>query len=141
MPEALEAIQSTREFERVVSELAKRKTEALRLYRPREAQTPFHASATHCRILRGGNRAGKTLAAAIEFASAATGIPLLDHNDQPIPFKYNWSGPLTLWMIGWSPCAGMTVCLRPSSTSFCSVSLSVPVRNHQRCGSAWKRRA
>lgn len=57
----------------VIAELARRKVEALRLYEPLELQERFHASRAPERLLRGSNRAGKTLAAAVEVARAATG--------------------------------------------------------------------
>ncbi len=54
-------------------ELAKRKVEALRLYEPLDMQRAFHASRAVYRLIRGSNRAGKTLGAAAEVARAVTG--------------------------------------------------------------------
>ena len=50
---------------------AARKIEALRLYEPLPTQAYFHESLAPQRIVRGGNRAGKTLCAAVEVARAA----------------------------------------------------------------------
>jgi hypothetical protein len=47
--------------------------EALRLYRPMPLQDAFHRSDADDRVIRGGNRAGKTLAAFVEIARAVTG--------------------------------------------------------------------
>jgi hypothetical protein len=60
-------------LQRVVTELAKRKIEGLRLYEPMPEQERFHASNARIRILRGSNRGGKTLPAAVEVARAVTG--------------------------------------------------------------------
>lgn len=61
------------EIRRVVAELARRKVEALRLYEPLPEQARFHGSAARQRLLRGSNRGGKTLPAAVEVARAVTG--------------------------------------------------------------------
>src|SRR5579859_4814531 len=57
----------------IISEYASRRTEALRLYEPLPSQERFHSSAYQERLLRGSNRGGKTLPAAIEVARAVTG--------------------------------------------------------------------
>ena len=57
----------------LLAELARRRAEALSLYRPLQSQDRFHKSSTIVRLLRGSNRAGKTLPAAIECARACTG--------------------------------------------------------------------
>jgi len=56
----------------ILAELCRRRYEALRLYEPLPHLADYHASMAHERILRSGVRAGKTLAAAIEFSRAAT---------------------------------------------------------------------
>lgn len=58
---------------RLASELARRRLEGLRLYEPLPEQERFHKSAARIRILRGSNRGGKTLPAAVEVARAVTG--------------------------------------------------------------------
>lgn len=58
---------------RVVAELARRKVESLALYEPLPEQEAFHACSARVRVLRGSNRGGKTLPAAVEAARAVTG--------------------------------------------------------------------
>lgn len=58
---------------RLLAETARRQIEALRLYQPLPEQNKFHASMAPERILRGSNRGGKTLPAAVEVARAACG--------------------------------------------------------------------
>jgi hypothetical protein len=57
----------------ILAELTRRRIEALRLYEPLPVQASFHASAAAERLLRGSNRGGKTLPAAVEIARAVTG--------------------------------------------------------------------
>ena len=57
---------------RILAEVARRETEALRLYRPMATQQAFHESHANERIFYGGNQVGKTLAAAVEVARAIT---------------------------------------------------------------------
>lgn len=52
---------------------AERNREALKLYFPLPNQMAFHQSTAPERMIRGSNQAGKTLAAAVEVAWAATG--------------------------------------------------------------------
>jgi len=58
---------------RLLAEKAKRRIEALRLYEPLSVQSAFHESKAPERVLRGSNRGGKTLPAAVEVARAVTG--------------------------------------------------------------------
>jgi hypothetical protein len=64
--------EAARQLKRVLAEIAIRKAEALQIYNPLPYQTAFHNSKTLERIIRGGNRAGKTVAAAVEVARAVT---------------------------------------------------------------------
>ena len=57
----------------VLTEIANRQREALRLYEPMPLQDAFHQSRALERVIRGGNRGGKTIGAAVEFARAVTG--------------------------------------------------------------------
>jgi hypothetical protein len=57
----------------LVNELAKRRVEALNLFEPLPEQERFLACNSPYRILRGSNRSGKTLTAAVEVARAVTG--------------------------------------------------------------------
>ena len=61
------------ELRDIVVELASREEESLALYEPMEEQDRFHRSLAPERIIRGGNRGGKTLAACVEMARALTG--------------------------------------------------------------------
>lgn len=61
------------EYRRLIEEKARRKVEALNLYTPLPIQHQFHQCRARARLLRGSNRAGKTLSAAVEFARAVTG--------------------------------------------------------------------
>lgn len=58
---------------RVIAELARRKVESLTLYEALPEQDAFHQSRARVRLLRGSNRGGKTLPAAVEVARAVTG--------------------------------------------------------------------
>lgn len=60
-------------IKRVLVELVERQTDSVQLYRELPAASEFHKSEAFIRLLRGSNRAGKTLTAAVEFARAATG--------------------------------------------------------------------
>lgn len=84
----------------IIAEKNRRRMLALRLYRPRQEILPFHLSMASERLIRGGVRGGKTVAAATEVASAATGIPLTDPNEMAIPFKYPQRA-LLIWIIGY----------------------------------------
>lgn len=57
----------------VQAELAERRLESLRLYRPMPHQEEFHSCLASERIVLGGNRGGKSLAVAAEVARAVTG--------------------------------------------------------------------
>jgi hypothetical protein len=59
---------------RIAVEIAKRRIEALQLYEPLDEQLAFHKSKAQERILRGSNRGGKTLPAAVDLARAVTGL-------------------------------------------------------------------
>ena len=85
----------------VTAERSRRHKEALRLYRPMPKQAAFHASLSSERIVRGGNRSGKSMSAFAETASAATGISIIGPNGAPLPFKYPTKRPLLIWVIGY----------------------------------------
>ena len=85
------------------AENRRREGEALRLFRPMETQMPFLMSESSERIIRGGNRGGKTVLAAAEVASAATGIPLTGIDGKELPFRYpTKNGRLVIWVIGYN---------------------------------------
>lgn len=60
-------------FRRVMTEIHGRKNEGLALYVPLPIIQRFHEDRRGERLLRGSNRAGKTLGAAVEIARAVTG--------------------------------------------------------------------
>lgn len=62
--------------------------EGLSLYRPMPGQERFHRSAAGERLVRGSNRAGKTLCAAVDVASALTGQNVTAADGRPIPNSY-----------------------------------------------------
>lgn len=57
----------------LTNELAKRRIESISIYEPLPVQAEFHKCRSAYRLLRGSNRAGKTLSAAMEVAMAVTG--------------------------------------------------------------------
>lgn len=61
------------QFQLYVQELARREKEALAIYAPLPFQRDFHRSHAPERSIRGSNRSGKTLSAAVEFGRAVTG--------------------------------------------------------------------
>lgn len=94
-------VAKTERLRQVIAELAVRKTDALRLYRPLPTQSPFHRSHASERVVRGGNRSGKSACGFAETASAATGIPITDHDGTVIPNKYPTNRPLLIWLVGY----------------------------------------
>lgn len=74
-----------REVIEIIQEVHSRKYETLKLYVPMPVQNDFHMSEAHIRILRGGNRSGKSTAALVELAYALTG-------QHPVPGRYPTSG-------------------------------------------------
>jgi len=84
----------------VITEKTRRNEEALQLYRPQPSQEPFHRSQAQQRVVRGGNRSGKTTAAVAEVCSACTKTQLRDSHGKPLPFNYPADRPLLVWVIG-----------------------------------------
>lgn len=70
-----------RRFKRLLSEIARREREPLRLYEPLKALVPFHSCRAQERILIGSNRGGKTTGAIMEFVKIITG----QHDDPTYP--------------------------------------------------------
>jgi hypothetical protein len=88
-------------YNRLLREHAQREMETLRIWRPLPQHVEFFMSPAKYRILRGGNRSGKSSAAFVEVASAAMGIPVVGPDDQPMPMKFPTDRPLTIWIVGW----------------------------------------
>jgi len=87
-----------------LAEYQRREADGVALYRPRSHQMPFHRSRAYIKILRGGNRSGKTTSWAVEIAAAALGVPLYDDKGEPIDLPYRKPDPdkpLVIWLIGW----------------------------------------
>lgn len=63
---------------RLVAEYLSREQESLQLYEQLDHLALFHASPAPERVLRGSNRSGKTITAAVEFARAVTGVDPYD---------------------------------------------------------------
>lgn len=86
---------SIRQLERMRALAVQRanlRIDPLRLYEPLQGQQEIHASNSPQRILRGGNRSGKTVSCAIEIARAALRCD---------PFnKYPTARPLLIYLIG-----------------------------------------
>lgn len=61
------------ELRRIAHEIVLRKMQALRIYEPLPVQKEFHDCDAKVRLLRGSNRAGKTLVAAVECARIVLG--------------------------------------------------------------------
>ena len=61
-------------FKKLLGEAARRKMEALKIYEPTGIQQAFHSSKATHRLVRGGNRSGKTTVAAVELARAVCGV-------------------------------------------------------------------
>lgn len=61
-------------FKKLLNESARRKMEALKIYEPTGIQHSFHMSKATHRLVRGGNRSGKTTVAAVELARAVCGM-------------------------------------------------------------------
>ena len=88
-------------IQKLLDEKKNREQAALKLFRPMPHQESFFRSTATKRIIRGGNRSGKSSCASAEFASAATGIPIKDSNGVEIPFRYPRNKPLVMWVIGY----------------------------------------
>ena len=85
----------------LIAERNKRDSESLKLFRPMKHQEPFFETDCLKRILRGGNRSSKSTVAAVEFAHAATGIPVHKSTGEAVRDKYPRKNPLILWVIGY----------------------------------------
>ena len=76
------------DLQRGLEELGRREMHPLKVYRPTEQQLAFHESGATQNIVKGGKRAGKTLAVACEFASRVLGIPITRPDGTKIPLRY-----------------------------------------------------
>ncbi len=86
-------------------ELAEREKHPLLVYRPQPQQLAFHESGCPENILRGGKRAGKTLAVVCELGSRILGIPITRPDGTQIPLRYPHStqkSPKLYWCIAFN---------------------------------------
>lgn len=77
----------------LLTEKANRRCSALNIYEPMPMQEAFHRSKASERLVRGGNRSGKSMSAFAETARAATG--------QDPHKKYDNTRALLIWIIGY----------------------------------------
>ena len=86
----------------LAGENARRRGDALRLYRPQPWQAEFHRCMAAERIVRGGVRAGKSLCTFAETASFATGLPIFGPDGEQMPMKKTTGlGPKLVWLVGY----------------------------------------
>jgi len=85
----------------VAGALSRRQTEGLKIFRPLPHQERAFMSRASELLLRGGNRSGKTACAAALVASAATGMPIIGCDGQPLPWRWPQNRPLCIWVIGY----------------------------------------
>lgn len=83
-----------------MQELAKRKQEALALYRPLPHALPFHMSLAYERILTGGQQSSKTTTACAEFVAALANKTLHGPAGGAIPNKFDRNRPWLFWVFG-----------------------------------------
>lgn len=86
-----------------LKELANRKCDTLDIFRPLPNQEPFFSSGARETLLRGGNRAGKSVCVAAKFASIARDKPIILANGKRVSMrrKYQKGKCLTMWVIGY----------------------------------------
>lgn len=83
-------------------ELARRHNDGLGMFRAFQTQLPFFESQSSEFLLRGGNRAGKTISAAVKFAAVVRGKSVHDRDGNAIEQRLPWqkNRPLLVWCIG-----------------------------------------
>lgn len=76
---------------------------ALKMFRPMEHQEPFYRLDARLFLLRGGNRAGKSVCAAAKFASKALDIPITLNDGTVIEGRKPWQRGrcIRMWVIGY----------------------------------------
>lgn len=97
--------EATRRFVEVQEELDRRGRGLSRVYRPSKTQEEIHRSKASELIVRGGKRAGKSVAVSREFAARVTGEPVIADDGTVIPLNWpapNPGYPRIYWIIGWS---------------------------------------
>lgn len=95
---------SLQQLDRINAELDRRALDPIKLYRPQPQQLAIHESGASECIVRGGKRAGKTLALSAMFRSRLTGDPIIREDGTeikplfPVPRP---DRPKIFWIIGW----------------------------------------
>jgi len=79
-----------------------RKLDGLKLFRPTKQQEPFFRCKAHKILVTGGQRAGKTLAAAVRFASFMRDVPVTLRDGTQINYRRprDRNGHVICWVIG-----------------------------------------
>lgn len=80
------------ELEELTADIAEREKEAMRCHRALPYQEEFHRSKAKTRIIRGGNRSGKSVSGFVEVARAALGVDPYGKYPEP---------PLNIHLVGW----------------------------------------
>jgi hypothetical protein len=83
-----------------IAEFRERAKDAIALFRALATQVGFIISLASERLMRGGNRSGKSTICAVEVASAALRRPIVGPDGKALPFKYPTDRPLMIWCIG-----------------------------------------
>jgi hypothetical protein len=83
-------LSNAKRLRQVENEILRRQMEALNIYEPQPEQDVFHRSMASERVIRGGNRSGKSVAAVVEVSRAALGKD---------PYGKFPEGPLVIWLI------------------------------------------
>ena len=86
-----------------LAEYSQRQNMTLRMFRPQEHQEPCFTQYAREFIIRGGNRAGKSVCAAAKFASKALDIPITLEDGTQIESRKPWQKGrcLRMWVIGY----------------------------------------
>lgn len=87
---------------RAAAELSHRWNDGLLMFRAMPTQFDFFQSTASEILLRGGNRSGKSVAAAARFAAVARDLPICGSDGEEIIQRLPWQvgRPLIMWVIG-----------------------------------------
>lgn len=87
---------------KAAGELGRRRYDGLEMFRAMPTQMPIFESTATELSARGGNRAGKTVCAAVKTAAVARGKPVYGPDGQPIEQRMPWQKDrdLLVWIVG-----------------------------------------
>lgn len=87
---------------RVAAEMTRRLNDGLEMFRAMPTQLPFFTCDASEQAVFGGNRSGKTTAAAVKFAAVARDKPIYGPDGEPIHQRLPWqrNRPLLCWVVG-----------------------------------------